>query len=267
MVVAVLILSCVQKQSKHQQLISNDPINTSSENSSFLDDSLRLAAALNEAFRIARPQFSKDTFSRAFIFHPGDSSYEIENQVEIGRIFRDEHKYFLLRRIAPFGTLINVYRLDGENPTEVIFREQGGMSYVEDLVSDVNGDGHRDFLVHWYPASGCCRRDIYSVYVYQPKENRFSDEYEFMNPTFFPKDQVVLGVEYGHPGEVGMYKYEWNGFQLDTVEHIYPHPENRNQFIKTRKPLHITHPKDYILLQEVPLEYRNITSYEWFSAY
>ena len=38
-----------------------------------------------------------------------------------------------------------------------------------------------------------------------------SNNFEFINPTFSPKEKIIRGVCYGHPSETEMYKYKWNG--------------------------------------------------------
>ena len=205
-------------------------------------DSLRLDMALKDAFKIAQAEFKKNEFTKQYEFQPDDSLYIINIEIVIGRIFNDQIKYFLLRRQVPWATYLNLYKINGNKTEKLIEREQDGMTYIRDTIFDVNGDGYKDFLVHWYPNSGCCRRDIYNVYLNQPEKGNFTQDYEFINPTFSAKEKIIRGVEYGHPGEVGLYKYKWNGLQVDTVEFIYPDVNNKGQFIKTKK-LHIDRQK------------------------
>ena len=35
--------------------------------------------------------------------------------------------------------------------------------------------------------------------------NTFSKNFEFINPTFSPKEKIIRGICYGHPGETEMY--------------------------------------------------------------
>ncbi len=67
-----------------------------------------------------------------------------------------------------------------------------GMSYLYDTIKDVDGDHQKDFLIHWYPSSGCCRRDIYDVYLYQKAKGNFTSGYEFINPTFSPSEKIIV---------------------------------------------------------------------------
>ena len=134
------------------------------------------------------------------------------------------------------------------------------MTYVSDTLQDVNGDGLNDLLVNWYGSNGCCLKNFYAVYLYQPQNGTFSNGYEFINPTFSAKEQVVRGVAYGHPGEAGMYKYKWNGLQVDTLEHIYFEKDEKGK--KTGKVIRKTNKEER--LDQVPAEYKHIYGYDWF---
>jgi hypothetical protein len=231
-------------------------------------DSLRLNAGLEDAFKIAQTAFKMERFTKQYEYLPDDSSFLIKIDIIIGRLFNDNQKYFLLRRHIFWATYLDLYKINDNNTEKLIEREQGGLTYIRDTIFDTNGDGYNDFLVHWYPSSGCCRRDTYNVYLNQPDSGNFTQDYEFINPTFSAKEKIIRGVEYGHPGEVGLYKYKWNGLQIDTIEFIYPDVNNKGQFIKIQKKTYS--PTEYekeVILKSVPKEYKNIESYEWFADF
>jgi hypothetical protein len=230
-------------------------------------DSIRFDIALKDALKIAIPAFKSNSFKRQYEIQPDDSSYAINIEILIGRFFNDNQRYFLLRRKVPWTTFINLYRVIDDKTEKVIEREQGGMTYIRDTIFDVNGDGHKDFLVHWYPSSGCCRRNVYNVYLNQPNKGIFTQDYEFINPTFSAREKVIRGVGYGHSGEVGLYKYKWHGLQVDTIEFIYPVPSTKGQFIKIKKGRDMLNEKEGIVLKAIPKEYHNIESYEWFAGF
>ncbi|NOS92914.1 MAG: hypothetical protein HOP30_13400 [Cyclobacteriaceae bacterium] len=230
-------------------------------------DRIRLDIALKDAFKISQKEFKTDNFTKQYELQPDDSSYTIHMDIEIGRLFKDQHKYFLLRRHVPWATYLSLYKINGDKTENLIEREQGGMTYIRDTIFDANGDGHKDFLVHWYPSSGCCRRDVYNVYLNQPDKGNFTQDYKFINPTFSAKEKIIRGVEYGHPGEVGLYKYKWNGLQVDTIEFIYPDAINQGQFIKTKRRSYRPTEKEGVVLKSVPKEYLKIESYEWFADF
>lgn len=230
-------------------------------------DSARIDIALKDAFKVAQTEFKTDNFKKEYEIQPDDSSYIIKIEIEIGRLFKDNQKYFLLRRHVPWATYLDLYKVKNDNAEKLIEREQGGMTYIRDTIFDANGDGHEDFLVHWYPSSGCCRRDVYNVYLNQPDKGNFTNDYEFINPTFSSNEKIIRGVEYGHPGEVGLYKYKWNGLQVDTIEFIYPDANNKGQFIKTKKGAYRPTEKEGVVLKTVPKEYQKIESYEWFAEF
>lgn len=230
-------------------------------------DSLRLNLALEDAFKISKDVFQNNDFIKEYEFHPDDSSYTINIEIIIGHLFSDNQKHFLLHRHTPWVSYINLYQVEKNELREVLYREQGEMTYIGDTIRDVNGDGFKDFLVHWYPSSGCCRRDVYNVYLNQSNKGMFTKDYKFINPTFSPEEKIIRGVEYGHPGEVGLYKYRWNGLQIDTLEFIYPNVNHEGLFIKTKREKYRPSEKDGIVLKNVPKEYRYIESYEWFADF
>lgn len=281
LVILTIILGCGQAANQDKNsIVKNDTIHKMSPNNELTKeekqkqiaeenriDSLRLDIALKDAFKIAQTEFKKDNFTKQYELQPDDSSYTINIEIVIGRLFKDQHKYFLLRRHVPWATYLDLYKINGDNTEKFIEREQGGMTYIRDTIFDANGDGHKDFLVHWYPSSGCCRRDVYNVYLNQPDKGNFTQDFEFINPTFSAKEKIIRGVEYGHPGEVGLYKYKWNGLQVDSIEFIYPDANNKGQFIKTRKRAYKPTEKEGIVLKAVPKEYQKIESYEWFADF
>jgi hypothetical protein len=276
-----ILLGCGQTASqKEKSIIQNDSVQTNEPKKEHTKeekqkqiekenriDSLRLDIALKDAFKIAQPAFKTSNFTKQYELQPDDSSYTINIEILIGRLFKDNQKYFLLRRHNSGATYLDLYKVKGNKAEKLIEREQDGMTYIRDTIFDVNGDGHKDFLVHWYPSSGCCRRNVYNVYLNQPDKGNFTHDYEFINPTFSAKEKIIRGIEYGHPGEVGLYKYKWNGLQVDTIEFIYPDALVKKQFIKTKKGAYRPNKKDGIVLKTVPKEYQNIESYEWFADF
>lgn len=175
----------------------------------------------------------------------------------------------LIRRINSSVAYLDLYLIKDNDFKSVISREQDGMSYIKDTIRDVNGDRLKDFLVHWYPSSGCCRRNVYNVYLLQADKGSFTNDHEFINPTFSPKERIIRGVNYGHPGEVGIYKYKWNGFQVDTIEFNYPDQSDtiNRHYLRTQKELYSSKNIQKTKLKSVPKEYHKIESYDWFNDY
>ncbi len=278
---ATLLFSCVQttnqdknshtqidrinKNDAEKQLIKEDRQKQIEKEN--VIDSLRIDLALKDAFKIAQIAFNENEFYKKYEFQPDDSSYQIKIEIVIGKLFKNNQKYFLLRRHVPWATYLDLYKINNDKTERLIKREQDGMTYMRDTIFDVNGDGYNDFLVHWYPSSGCCRRNVYNVYLNQPEKENFTHDFEFINPTFSAKEKIIRGVGYGHPGEVGIYKYKWNGLQVDTIEFIYPYATKKGQFIKTKKRTYRPTEKEGIILKTIPKEYHNIESYEWFADF
>lgn len=231
-------------------------------------DSIRLSLAKIDAFKIAKTVFNEDNFSEEYEFYPDDSSDAIEIKIKIGSLFNDNQKYFLLSRRNDWEKYLDLYRIVGDKVETLIEIEHDDECNLRDTIFDVNGDGFKDFLVHWYPSSGCCIRDIYGVYLYQSNTGKFTEVYEFINPTFSPKEKIIRGVCYGHPGETELYKYKWNGETVDTVEYIYYQKNDQGEItgvISSNNSPNSSKKNKTKLLKSVPNEYKTIEGYDWFA--
>ncbi|MFK7749862.1 MAG: hypothetical protein AB8B65_15825, partial [Kordia sp.] len=84
-------------------------------------------------------------------------------------------------------------------------------------------------------------------------------------PTFASKEKQIRGFGYGHPGMVNLYKYAWNGFEIDTLESISSllNPINGEKESDT---IYRFIKKGEIVekLLELPKEYQNINGIEWY---
>ena len=87
-------------------------------------------------------------------------------------------------------------------------------------IQNINRDLLKDFVVNWYGNTGCCLKAFSNVYLLRTAQKTFSNNFEFINPTFSPKEKIIRGICYGHPGETEMYKYKWNHEKVDTLEYI-----------------------------------------------
>ena len=182
----------------------------------------------------------------------------------VGDLFDNGRAYAMIRRGWSLTTLVDVVEVTNGQAIPLIQIRHDHNSYIKDTIFDVNGDGYRDFVIHWYPSSGCCLADVYNVYLYQPDTLKFSADYEFVNPTFYPKEQIIRGVAYGHSGTVPLYKYQWRGAEVDTIEYIYPDQDTAGQYIRTPRRVAYPSADDGVVLHDVPVEYRSMEAYYWF---
>lgn len=229
-------------------------------------NSLSLLKILDSSLAYARRCRLKNFYKHSYEIFPDDTSFTVTVQMLYGYLFSNDKKHLLIRRKVPWATYLNVYLLNGDDFKLVIEREQNDMTYINDTLKDVDGNNYKDFLIHWYPPSGCCLADMYNIYLYQPQSGSFTNDYEFINPTFFPREKKILGLEYDQPGEAGLYKYKWNNLKVDTIEFIYPSFEKKGKFIKTNKQQYRPTKKEGVLLNSLPQEYLRIDSnaLKWF---
>ena len=67
------------------------------------------------------------------------------------------------------------------------------MEYVNKTIQDINGDDIDDSVVNWYGNTGCCLNAFSNVYLLRTDQKTFSNNFEFMNPTFYPKKKIIRG--------------------------------------------------------------------------
>ncbi len=231
-------------------------------------DSLRQIKILNEAIETAKTKSNGEAYHTEYFVPSVPELMDVKVNIICGHLFSNNFNHLLIRRITVWDAYLDIYLFTDSGYNSVVHRFQDDMSYQNDTIRDINGDRQPDYLVHWYPSSGCCRRNVYNVYLYKPETGNFSNDYEFINPTFFPDEKLIRGVEYGHPGSVELYKYKWNGFQVDTIEYIYPDKHNKinRSFIKSNR----IYPADSIQenkISTIPDEYLKIESIDWFNNY
>jgi hypothetical protein len=224
-------------------------------------DSIHLAKVLSQVLKYADSNKNKNSFN--FEMNSDDTSYNTTIQLVFGNLFSRDKKHLLVRRLGPASVICDIFLLKKRKFKLVGERVQEGMTYLDDTLKDVNGDGYKDYLVHWYPQSGCCRRNVYNVFLYLPASGQFTSDYQFINPTFSPKEKVIRGVEYGYLA--ALYKYKWNGLKVDTLEFIYRDTSDVNKYYLTKRSDYHRPPSvKSKLVDKIPKEYEKIEDIDWF---
>lgn len=272
----VLSLFSCQENSNTRTLLKKDKkvekpksLDHKKQNSNQNADSLKLDSILEQAIQTVKPKLKLKSFFRDYEALL-DDSVSIKVEIKLGHLFSNKNKHVMICRANHEYMLFDIYKIvDNKIENVIEFRDPWGPTFINDTIQDVNGDGYKDFVVQWYPSSGCCRRNIYDVYLNINGTDTFTNQYEFINPTFSAKEKIIRGVLYGHPGEVGLYKYKWNNLKVDTVEFIYPDQSDttKRHNIKTYKRLYSSKNVKKEKLKSLPKEYKNIESFEWFNSY
>lgn len=232
-------------------------------------DSIALDQILQDALTVARKHGGSDRFRESYAVWMPDSLFEADVDAHSDVHFSKAKPHLVIRRSTPNALYIDIYIQDNDRYQQVLSHEQWAMTYVNDTVQDINGDGLHDFVVNWYGASGCCLKAFSNVYLQRP-DHTFSSDFEFINPTFSPGEHMIRGVCYGHPGETELYKYRWHGEAVDTLEYVHYEKDERGK--KTGKVIRSTAPpygEGYRVLSvrdAVPQEYRKIGGYDWFTG-
>ena len=230
-------------------------------------DSLRLDNVLNDALKIANENINKEKFYKKYevLF---DSVFNVYVEINLDYHFTKNHPHLIIHRCDIGDIYIDIYYKNENKFEKVVSHKQWSLTYTSDTIRDINGDGLKDFVVNWYGNTGCCLKAFSNVYLLRSDKKTFSNDFEFINPTFSPKEKIIRGICYGHPGETEMYKYKWNGERIDTLEYVFYEKNDNGE--KTGKIIISDTPPNYnnkILkrLNSVPNEYKKIENYDWFA--
>jgi len=235
-------------------------------------DSIRLDNILQNALKIANQNFDKNRFSDKY--EVSTDYIPVNVEINLDYYFTKARPHLIIRRDDIEGaigiTYIDIYSKGDNNFEKVVSHKQWYMEYRNDTIRDINGDGLNDFVVNGYGVNGCCLKAFSIVYLLRQDKKSFSKNYDFINPTFSPKEKIIRGLCYGYPGETTMYKYKWNGEKVDTLEYISY--EKNEKGVKTGKVIISTdepYGDNYKILKivnSVPTEYRKIEDYDWFTG-
>lgn len=217
------------------------------------NDSIRLEAINQVALRYADEHKGNKQWSYSFDMTPDDSSYTVTTTLDFGHPFDQTKKHLIVCRKLPWTALLDVYLLEKSKFVRVAHSSEQDLHYTGRQIGDVNGDGYKDLIAHWYPSAGCCLAAVADVYLYKPGAVQFTSGYRFLNARFFPAEKAIRGMEYGHPGEAGLYSFRWDGLSIDTIEYIYPYKSN---FIRTKKPNYHPSITEGNLLNKLPATYQ-----------
>ncbi len=230
-------------------------------------DSLALAKVLNGALRIAEENIASNKFKKSYDAFV-DSGHVVDVKVNLDYFFSGNQPHLIIRRSDGSGIFLDIYSKSKNQYERVLTHQEYINTYVSDFISDINGDGSKDFVVNTYGSTGCCLKAFSSVYLFRPDQQSFSQQINFINPSFSPREKLIRGVCYGHPGETELYKYKWKGEGLDTVEYIYfeknSNGKKTGRIISSNVRAYDKKEKFKKRLNTVPKEYRKIDGYDWF---
>lgn len=231
-------------------------------------DSVALESVLKNALEIARGNVMKEESVVSYKTPLGSDTVGVA--INLGNHFSAANPHVIIRRSGMGVVLVDIYSATEAVFEKVLAHKQWAMEYVKDTVRDINGDGLLDFVVDCYGVNGCCLKAFSSVYLLRPDKKTFSGNFEFINPSFFPGEGKIRGVNYGHPGDTEMYTYKWNGEAVDTLEFVYYEKDDSGLktgriILSTTDPVH-KRPGTKRVLQSVPAVYRKVEGYNWFSG-
>ena len=230
-------------------------------------DERRLKEAMTDAFQKIRDSLYGKEGEYTYDFDTAEEGYApIGVAIKVGK-YTEGAYYAVIHAFDQAEALINLYDLDKGTVREKVSESLPLLADPSDTIFDANGDGIKDFALRFYPSSGCCRRDVYYLYLSPEKKEGQLSYIELINPTFYPKEHLVRGIGYGWPGHVELYKYRWRGEALDTLEYILPDPTTKGKtFLKGRNLYGSTKEKE-IHLTKLPKEYQTVIGLDYFLRY
>jgi len=232
-------------------------------------DSLNFEKALYDALSIANLKINNKKFQKKYKVRPGNE-YELQVEINIDDYFTKSNPNLIIRTVGPMNVSIDIYSNNGKKFKKILSHKQWTLTYVNDTIRDINGDGLKDFVVNWYGATGCCLKAFCNIYLLRRDKKTFSKNFEFINPTFSPNEKIIRGVEYGHPGETEMYKFKWKGEAIDTLEYVYYDTDKEGKktgkIVISKKRAYSKNKKDIKKLNSIPTEYTKIEGFDWFTG-
>lgn len=191
-----------------------------------------------------------------------------------GRLFSPDrqHLYVQLDTRRPEGSqevAIAVFSLQGwktARDPEFVEVVLPYFLFVGDTLRDANGDGFRDYVLRTYSSSGCCRRNDDLVRLYNRASGAFGESFRLLNPTYYPEERLVRGVEYGHPGWVPLYTSRFTHLgEPKEVECIYRLRETPERFVRGACRQTGERPEGDTL-NALPKVYESVEELSWFLA-
>lgn len=261
----LLLFACCDSKSKHKmnKSLKKKSIENKKEEESFtawkgpteeqkntmrlekIEDSLKMIQLLKIGKQIGRRHIHKNYFN-----YSSDSL-----KVQVGYLISDTIKHLWINRGVGGISLTDLYLYNDSLFIKICSKKSNSLCGGNSSFKDVNGDSITDFLYYWHPMSGCCTANVYEVHL-QDTLGYLSNELEFINPAFYPKEKIIRGLCYGHLAS--FYKFKWNGTKVNTIEYIYRKLEDKNgNIIHIRKKTDSSNEKG-IILKKCPKEYNNL---------
>jgi hypothetical protein len=228
--------------------------------------------ALDSAKSIGLHHIGRENFNYS-METPCDSIHTIKSKLTLGSFF-GPRKYMILRRSSPVlhgreqpTHVIDIFYYSSYDNTFKGIKAFGESleNFVSDTVQDVNGDGRMEFVANYISTMQDLKFRYSIVTLFENDTTCLTGSTSFPNPSFSAKEKVVRGVLAGKAGQTEIYKYQWNGFEVDTVEYIY-HDSEPGRFIKS--PFLPFDKRNTVNVMEklntIPAEYQNLPELNWF---
>ncbi len=229
----------------------------------------RFEIGLEKALLKSNANFDKNKYFEEYDELIDSIPFRVE--INLDYHFVNSEPHLIIKQFNPSDISITIFSKDKGKFNKRFSEKQWSLSHEQDYIKDVNGDGIKDFIIVHYSPSGCCLRYLNKVYLFDNSLKLFSENIEFMNPTFSPTEKIIRGICYGHSGETELYKYKWNNKQVDTLEYIsYQKNENEvktGKFVVSKKQF-IEENSDIIkIINQLPKEYYQINDIDWFIGF
>ena len=274
----LILIGCVSspKQQEESSQIASDTVVEANEQHYFsknVENEILLRKAMVDALQKIADSFHGEDWEYTYDFDKGEGDTpHIRVDIKVQKYF--EETYYAVIYVSDYvNTLVRLYRIDHNAMQEKLSKYFSWMTVPSDTIFDANGDKVKDFALRFYPSSGCCRRDIYYLYLSPEKKEGQLSYIELINPTFYPKEHLIRGIGYGRPGHVELYKYRWHGEGLDvldTLEYILPDMATKGKtFLKAKRirDFYDTAKGKEIRLTKLPKEYQTVIDLDYFLDY
>ncbi|WNJ18260.1 hypothetical protein [Pontibacter sp. G13] len=209
----------------------------------------------------------RDAFTSALLIAYQEDQYSGKSDSLTIEVFETQDKYVFVRFSAMVDLQkVALFRLEADR-ISVIFENFHSIELWRTYISDLNGDSFLDVIHCIHPPSGCCMGDLQMVRLYNPEIKSFEDEMGFWNPTFDPQNGIIRGIVYGHHGRAPIYKFQWDGSQIDTLAYVLKVKDQDGFYLvdefTSEKDIDLG-PREGTWVPELPEEYADIDGLDWF---
>lgn len=156
-----------------------------------------------------------------------------------------------------------------DNLDTALYIETSTMDNFRDTTFDINGDGLKDYIYHYYPINGCCPRKHTVIHLNESSALSKEGIVAF-NALINQEDGVVYTMDYGFPAEIAVMKNQWKEsvlFPRETLSLNMKYSDTNRKLLSPKFRLHNLLTDVITYLDSIPREYETVPGIHWLENY